>query len=516
MTRIAPVILLMLLVCFSCERNQDDRVFYQEDLIDIAGYIEKNKEKFNRFYDIMNVGELTDPLSAYNPAGDGSFTLFLPTDEAFDRYIQNNSRYSSFHALIQDISFVRELGRYHLVSTGIRTNYFPYGALPDTTATGDMLTIGFSSDLDTTIYKVNNIAPVIIANLEMVNGYIHVIGEVLEPVNFTGYEWLAQNPGYTILSEALKLTGLKDTLSLYITTNKQVVKNMYTILAEHDSIYSRYGIHSIEDLIGKYGTPGKELTDIDNSLYQFTAYHILERSFFLDEFEGSENYNTYANFPSSINAAGLEIRINQGVDTFSIKISGGDTTWINYIRFFYQESNVLTKNGPIHFISDVMELFNPPRIERTFQFREEPAIDQASETETFIDPDKFVRINWSGTDYIIYVRQSGTSENAKNPDYIRIEGNFTIEYTMPKILPGRYALKFRAHAFNMENATVQVYLDGKRIGGNYDLTSGGDDTGYKIITVGEVDFGKYSEHTIKIRALIPGIFIWDFVNFTPQ
>ena len=105
----------------------------------------------------MVKGELRDPLSAYNPFGNG-FTLFLPTDEAFDRYIQNNPNYNSFEELVNDKDFVRILGRYHLVNTGLETNEFPYGALPDTTATGDLLTIGFSSDTDTTVYLVNSIA----------------------------------------------------------------------------------------------------------------------------------------------------------------------------------------------------------------------------------------------------------------------------------------------------------------------------------------------------------------------
>src|SRR4030042_3630532 len=445
MIRIIPVILLITTLLLSFDRN-DNKIFYQEKLLDIAGFIEENEDQYSRFYDIMTVGKLTDPLSAYNPFGNG-FTLFLPTNEAFDKYIQNSNRYSSFNELLQDIDFVRVLGRYHLVNAMLHTNEFPYGALPDTTATGDLLTIGFSSNLDTTVYKVNNLSPIIIANLEMLNGYIHIIGEVLEPVNYTGYEWLTQHAGYTILSEAFKITGLKDTLGLYrLSGNNQLVKNKYTIFAEHDSIYARYGIHSIDDLINKYSTPGMELTNSDNDLYQFAAYHILEGSYFLDEFEGKRNYNSYANYPLSI-SAGLDICINFGADTFAIQISGEDTTIINYIRLYYQESNVLTKNGPIHVITDVMELFKPARSSRIFQFTEEPLISEAGKTANtyeFIDPNEFEEIYWTGAKKIIYVKSSSTSEKASAKDYIQIEGNFSIEYIMPKILPGKYKLSFNA------------------------------------------------------------------------
>lgn len=501
----------------SCDRTGEGVVFQQDDLKSIAAFLEENSETYSRFYDIMVLGDLTNAFSAYNPYGNG-ITLFLPTDEAFDRFIEHSDQYDSFDDLLDDLDFVRLLGRYHMVNSNFRTNDFPYGALPDTTASGDLLTIGFSSDLDSTVYKVNNIAPIVIANLEMVNGYIHIIDGVLEPIRYTGYERLRKNPGYSILADAFDITGLKDTLGLYIrTSDNQLVKNRYTLLAEHDSIFERYGIRSIDDLIHTYATPGKEPTDPNNGVYQFAAYHILEGSYFLDEFSGSQNYNTYAIYPSYI-SAGLDLRINVGADTFGIEISGTDTTYINYIRIFYQESNILTKNGPIHLISDVMELYKPGRSQRTFQFLEESKIKQASSnpgTYEFIEPKDFEVINWSGVEQLVYFKSSGTIPASQN-DYLRLDGDFIIEYTMPKILPGKYRMSISTDALGGANATIQVLLDDRRIGGNFNLTSGGNNNNPMATTViGTVEFSAYREHTIKLRSLIPGMLIWDFVRFDP-
>jgi len=55
----------------------------------------------------------------------------------------------------------------------------------------------------------------------------------------------------------------------------------------------------------------------------------------------------------------MEIRINQGIDTFGIQISGNDTILINYIRLFMMDSNIPTENGAIHLLTDVMSLFKP-------------------------------------------------------------------------------------------------------------------------------------------------------------
>jgi len=518
MTRLLIVPVILSLMLFSCDRT-NNQSFFQEDLVEIADYIIKNKETYSRFYDIMTSGELTDPLNAYNPFGIG-FTLFLPTDEAFDRFIENSEKYTSFNDLLQDVDFVRELGRYHLVNMELKSNEFPYGSLPDTTATGDLLTIGFSSSLDTTIYKVNNVAPVVEANLEMLNGYIHIISKVLEPIDFTGYDWLQQNEGYSILAGALSLTGLSDTLGFYRrTTNNQLVKNEYTLLVEHDSIFSRNGINSIDDLILEYSTPGTEYTDNNNALYQFAAYHILEGSYFLVDFDESGNYNTMANYPISI-LAGLELQINRGIDTFAIEFSEVDTNYTTYIKIHYQESNVLTKSGAIHFLTDVMELYTGIPISRqTFQFLEEPVINadrQLVNTYEYVDPDKFEYIYWSGPEYIEYTK-AGSSERAAGDDYITIKGRFSIQYTMPKILPGKYELLVRTNALSSQNATVLVFLDGKRIGGNFDLTRGGSTNNpYHEFEIGVVEFVKYSGHTIVIESLIPGTMIWDYVRFEPE
>ena len=527
MTRDLFICFVVLLVLYSCTPEYEDRIFFDKDLVSIAGYLEEHSETYSSFYRIMMEGGLYTSLSSYNPLGTG-FTLFLPTDDAFERYIAKNQKYGSFEELMNDNDFVRELGRYHLVNTELKTNEFPYGALPDTTATGDLLTIGFSVELDSTVYKVNNVAPVIEPNLEMVNGYIHVISEVLEPVNFSGYQWLFDNPGFSVLAQALEITGLKDTLGFYRTNSAgQQVKNKYTILAEHDSIFARNGIHSIEDLEDAYKSPGIPVTDPDNELYQFAAYHVLEDEYFLADFTESRNYNTYANAPVYI-AAGLEVRINPGVDTFRMEISDmGDTTYITYLSLFYQESNILTKNGAIHLISEVMNPYTPPISSRLFEFYEEPEISRLSNEpgkHYFLkdEQDELEVISWEGPNEILYFKSSSTSESAANEDYIEIDGNFKINYTMPKILPGKYTLFLRANGWNgnNEHATILVSVDGERMSGNFNLNSGGTSTnpytinsnwnGYEI---GDIEFTKYKEHTITIESLIPGTFIWDRVGF---
>ena len=522
MTRNKTVSILLIAGIFlltSCKKNMNEIGFFDENVLSLATFLEKNQEEYSKFWELVQVTGLYHTLNAYNPHGDG-FTLFLPTDEAFDRYIQRNDKYSSFEELIQDSDFTWLLSRYHLVNKSFLSNEFPYGALPDSTATGDFLTIGIEVQGDSSFYTVNNSAPVKVIDIETTNGYIQVIDEVLEPISYNSYQWLKNTEGYSIISSAFEWSGLKDTMDIYrLSSNGKLIKNGYTVFAEHDSIFQRNGIFSFEDLVDRVHTPGYELNDPEGGLYQFAAYHMLEGRYFLDAFEGSSNYNSYAVYPVSINA-GLEIKINAGVDSFRLVISGTDTTLINYIGVYFQESNVNTKNGPIHFITEMMELYQPRRSERIFQFLEDPKILEASKNVgryEFVDHDLLEVIRWNGPESLVYVKGSNSDNNAHNRDYIDLRGSFDFEYDMPKIMPGRYMVEIKTNAYGNENATIQVRIDGKRLGGNINLTSGGTSANpFSIFSIGIIEFTRYEGHLLEVKSLIPGVMLLDMIRFTPE
>jgi len=340
--------LILSVVLTSCESDQNESNWVDGDSLTISQYLEKNKGEYSKFYRLLTEGKMLGTLYAYNPYGE-DYTLFLPTDEAIDHYIEQNQKYGNFEELVKDTGFVKILTRYHTINRKIRSDEFPDGALNDLTLTGDRLVTCFNSDGKNQIIKVNNVASIVKSNLKMTNGYIHVISEVLQQVNITGYDWLQQQNDYSILAQAMKLSGIKSKLWW----------SKYTILAEHDSIYRKKGINKIEDLIARIASPGLSLSDKANSFYLFTAYHLIGGEFYLNDFKwGSEKYTTLASKPLTI-AVGYEIMINPGVDTYRIKITeSGDTTVIDYIRPIWQNCNIMTRTGPVHSISDVM-YFNP-------------------------------------------------------------------------------------------------------------------------------------------------------------
>ena len=84
------------------------------------------------------------------------------------------------------------------------------------------------------------------------------------------------------------------------------------------------------------------------------------------------------------------------------------------------------------------------------------------------------------------------------------------------MVQGRYTVKFGAEAFSKDNALVEVFIDGKKIGGLIDLSTGGSSNWpFQQIELGVVNLTRYSEHVIEVRPLIPGRLLWDYIRFEP-
>jgi len=503
----------------ACDESVPDAGFKDMERQTIFDYITDNDSIYSKFGQILVAGGIDKTMSAYNPNGN-DYTLFLPTNAAIDEFIKN-SQFSSFDELLKNKSYVGAMARYHVVNMGIITNDFPFGALPELNLSGQYLTIGFDLGADSSVYKVNNIAPITIKNIEVSNGYIHVISKALTPLTFTTFSWLENNPTYSIFYEAVKATGFDKVLSRVIEKDSTSISPV-TLLIEPDSVYNRFKIFSLNDLVKKISPDNSEFTNRYNKLYNFVGTHILEGSLFLSEMEEkTTNYSTFGDVPVNINGEGLDLAINKGKETFDTIVSAeNDTTFINYITFYYDQSNVLTQSGTIHFINELMTPKTASVAEQYFQFKEEPLFNQYREEKgKFLveDPALLKTISWTGgEDHLLFVQSEDETEQAWDKDYLKMEGDFSISYVLPKIAQGGYTLSIRANANDALNALVEVFFDGVKIGGLIDLTTGGSASyPYVDFELGNVTLLNYESHVISIKSLIPGYFIWDYVHFEP-
>lgn len=514
---IYTVIVAIFSMAFSCEPEPVITADFEDaESMSIYNYIEENDSLYGHFKKIMDTTGVGMIISAYNPYGAG-YTLFLPTNQAIEEFIAGSNTYSSFDQLLGDTEYARTLAKYHVVNLGIDANDFPFGALPAYTLTEDLLTVNFVLGEDSAYYNINNQAPVISTNHELSNGFIHVISKVLTPITYSSYDWIAANPDYSIFTEAAEITGLDAVLDLNLKEDSSATA--ITLLVEPDTVFNKKGIYTLQDLIDTVDVADTDYTNPSNKLYQFVGYHILAANAFLDDFlDVGTNFTTYSNFPVNINGRGVDIVINKGKQIFDTIIVDPDTTIIDYIGFNYDASNVITQSGALHIIDRVMMLQKPSRATVTFEFYEEPLFSEFRKEPgeyTVDNPDALRVITWTGPE-LVFVESADEEHRAWGQDYLLLDGDFSISYQLPKIVQGSYTAHIRAHAYNELNALIEVFIDGKKIGGLVDLSTGGSESWpYTDIELGTIDFNNYEAHLVEIRSLIPGRFEWDYVRFEP-
>jgi len=502
-----------LLVQYSCTKSGVIPEFKDVRRSSIYDYLVANEKDFSSFIQIIKVGGIESTLSAYNPNGN-NYTLFAPDNQAVDNFIKQSGQYASLDDLLKDKTYVQALARYHVVNMGVISNDFPFGAFTEPTLSGDYLNVNFILEKDTTYYKINNQAPVSKTNIEVSNGYIHVISEMLRPITLNSYAWLKRNPSYSIFVAALEATGISTTLDVDMKLKDQPLKP-FTMLIEPDSVYKKRNINSFDELAASISPNQNDYTNKANPLNLFVGYHILLQSRFLNDLVGqSTNYNTFADIPLAINGKEIDIMINRGKEEF---VSNGDTT--DFVGLYYDASNVVTQSGAIHFVNQILKPQVPSRAIVTFEFWEEPKLNEfriKGGTALIENHDWLENVSWSGAE-LYFVKSNDVAETSWNKDYLQISGDFTITYTIPKIVPGKYNVLLGADSYGSQNALVEIYIDGNKLGGLIDLTQGGSASypWWPSKQVGAVDFKKYDYHSVQVKALIPGRFKWDYISFEP-
>jgi uncharacterized surface protein with fasciclin (FAS1) repeats len=500
------LVILLLVLCISCKEEEGLLLFEPTGTSYISDFLDENSGRFSNYLMIAKETGMYASLKAMNQSGNNLFTLFAPTDSAFELFFSESEDFNSIEELLANKDYATLLGRYHLLMAGINSFDFPYGVISDTTATGEQLSIGIgvnpiSQESD---FIVNNTARIIEKDIELTNGFIQIIDLVLKPLTFSSYEWLLRNPKNSIFTELISITGLDGRMGIYDDEDTSGNVNRYTLLVESNGLYERYGINNLEDLIDSIGPENDNYTDADNAVYRYAAYHILEGNHFSNEFT-NDLYNTFTDLPVQVIVGG-DIQINPGVF--------GDNT---YVPMILEQSNIISKNGPIHFIDSLLFLFRPKTANIDLKFYNDPVIRELSSTEgefELDDPEALPMISWTGARYLYYNNISGNTD-VVNSDYLNITGPFTITYITDKIFTGVYDFKLKVGNRNGNYAIIQAYIDDIPVGSTVDLTANHSSAPYALISIGRVSFDTYDSHKITIEAVVPGDFYWDYTRFTP-
>jgi len=139
--------------------KQSEKVSQQQDIVDVA----VSSGSFNTLVIAVKEAGLVETLK-----GDGPFTVFAPTDEAFAKIPQDQ-----LNALLADKEMLTKVLTYHVVPGKVMAADVAPGQVP--TVEGQSLTVSTYNGV-----MVNN-ANVIKTDIVASNGVIHVIDTVLLP-----------------------------------------------------------------------------------------------------------------------------------------------------------------------------------------------------------------------------------------------------------------------------------------------------------------------------------------------
>lgn len=291
----------------SCSDEPDAENFYTYKGQMMSEYLHANSQ-FSQYAAIVERAGLMKLLSAY-----GTYTCFAPTNNAIKLYLEGRG--------LTDISQLTDadcdtIARTHLVNNVFSTAEMGDGVLATANMNRRYLEIshGLDEDKNAVVY-LNDDAHIIysLQDDSVDNGIMQPIDKVLESSNRMIVDLMKLNPRIGLFMEALKATGLSDSLYVYkdaswnpspyprwyyssdINSESATVPEEmlygFTLFVEPDSIYrEKYGITTLEQLYQKaceiYDVMYPEdvaqpyhgfekLTDRRNPLNRFVSYHIL-------------------------------------------------------------------------------------------------------------------------------------------------------------------------------------------------------------------------------------------------
>ena len=312
----------------SCNKEPDESNLYTFTGKTIQDYLEENDSVFHLFNRIMSRSGYDRMMDTY-----GRYTCYAPINSGVEKYVDslyndpearephNGMTENSVEGLTEEQC--KEIASYHL--SAMMNTYIEVLSNYSGKEVSTMLNTPFISKLDDDgIVRFNNVAQVTSYDNEMINGYVHVIDQVIPRTTRRIGEILEKRPEFALFFEALEKCGLLEELAIdkklnadgspkkYTTSDNKgrpgssmasglyyvpaECKIKFTIFAEDSTAFAKADIHNFEDLKQKcvewyggaaawYDYPGKtenpistgdDYTNPYNVVNMFVRYHIIK------------------------------------------------------------------------------------------------------------------------------------------------------------------------------------------------------------------------------------------------
>jgi hypothetical protein len=456
----------------------------------------------------------------------GNYTCFVPTDEAIMRYYKEKEL--KFEDLAKED--IAELVYGHIskidnpASEPVESRFFPNGTIAHPNMRSRFIQISYDSIGE--IY-VNQAAKILLADQGrdypyfVRNGVVHTVDCVLEPTSAFLMALVEQHTDrFALFVEALRITGLNDSLQKNINEeyderfkNGEIPERItsensfhdgdgkmktpaswlvgFTVLMESDETYRNAGIRNISDL-RRYAednmVPKKpEFFDApthrQNSLNRFIAYHIIDRTWDLNDFIPATWIKYYVpntvlmDYTTTLSPIGLlEVQRDEQGPMLNKRKNG---TAVRVLRI---EENSTSESGYIHEIDRIL------------------TYDEGVENDVL---NKRIRMDVTSllpemhTNRIVgnctYIHEGGTGGRIFPPGYFKnmvqlsestqiqyggpmtggwmdlhldeflISGKYDLKLLLPPLPPATYEIRI-GYTANSNRGILQIYLDKQPLG----------------------------------------------------
>ena len=430
-----------------------------DETLNITDYL-RDDPNYSLFVEILDLTNYASFMNTY-----GTYTIFVPTNEAVNAYLKDVGAASLKDVPLTDLQNIAKL---HILEQKVNSTSFTDGKIASPSMYGQYLVTGATTKNGVASSTVNKVANIISSNIEAGNGVIHIIDKVLRVADKTLAKTIEQDQSLSLFTEALKVTGWYDKLNQPIPTSNSI-DSYLTVLAQTNDVFKAAGINNIDDLKKRYSHLNDPL-NLKDSLNLFVSYRILPKLQYLADLAVTPALETKA--PLEVISAKLEkeaILLNEEV--FNNVLEKGSTI----VR---EKSDVTASNGVLHFVDLNFAIKTRLPAPVYFDFCDQDPFRQLTSVfrtttggKVSLPQSLFKDVSWSGTDVLYYFKdpaRGGTVGTAWHGDCLQIYRFRTgsvqdINFKTPVIIKGKYKVWISYRAQTQKVGNVKVFFDGEEL-----------------------------------------------------
>lgn len=540
---------LLLLSFAGCKDEDMNKAFMPFDKVSALKFFEGSTD-YSEWYQLMLRSGIAQ---AYN-FSTTEMTCFTVKNDVLLAYLSSHGGYNSIADVPEEVAL--KLVKYHtLPHKTYSLGTFREGKLADSTSTGDYLSCQILLDVaGGSEVLINRSCRLIKWNIEVVNGMVHELDQVMDPVLYNLYDFLGRDNKYLILKEAFERTAT-DTLLKVTMVPGLPLKSRRTLFVTSDSIFKAdLNINNFKDLSDKIARGNTDYTNPENPLNQYMRYRVLEGDYTTKELAEMYEWKSLSS--------------DQGAQTIVNKRTGftlptlaenklilikAETGGVNYVindyskpmKFVPERYNIQVRNGFVHEVDGLMEIYEPENILTVFEptsfvnFQQIEVYRSKDSDKTpvnIIQKDYQSVVKWTSTPrdkkdavaYVVWTKGSNHFGEGSGFRFLYADclflnlgpvGDVTVVTTpIPK---GVYKIKIYYRVTKAVGGIFQPYLDpdqGKgdgKLGGEISAYDPEWDKQFMITMTDRIVFNETRPHTFKLKVTKPGELFWDLLMFEP-